>query len=149
MTFKEKYHKYLKSDQWACMKIELLTIRGSICEVCGDKKPAHLLDMHHITYDNLFEEEPEDLQLLCKKHHMQEHGLWEKFIANYINKKRKPKKKNKKSKWMHKDTPKDKDPYRYEKRRRRKPKCFAEVQSTKPKRFKRAGKELLYLKVSI
>ncbi len=81
--FKTKYKKYLLSDEWATMKIDLIHIRGHKCERCPSKGNLHL---HHLTYKNVFNEEPEDLELLCAKCHATEHG---------ITKAKKPKKKKK------------------------------------------------------
>ena len=81
-----KYIRYLKSEEWAEVKIELLTQRGCKCERCG--KETESLDVHHKTYKNLFNEEPEDLILLCRSCHNFEHGIGVKK-----KKKRKVKKK--------------------------------------------------------
>lgn len=106
----EKYQAYLKSDEWATIKIELLTMRGYNCEVCGRRFSFSFLHVHHLTYDNLYNEEPEDLQLLCGKDHMKAHGLWKGFIA-----KKRLKKKKKKCRFKKKFTnkPKKKIPMTY------------------------------------
>jgi 5-methylcytosine-specific restriction endonuclease McrA len=72
--FKKKYHKYLKSDEWITIKIDLIEIRGSKCERCGNKREPKHLQVHHLTYDNIFNEEPEDLELICGRCHGVEHG---------------------------------------------------------------------------
>lgn len=58
------------------MKVDLILIRGQKCEKCGAHKshPSYL-QLHHITYARLFNEEPSDLLLLCGKCHLHEHGL--------------------------------------------------------------------------
>lgn len=68
----EKYRKYLKSDEWAQLKIDLFELRGYSCEKCPNKKR---LDVHHLTYENIYNEEPEDLIILCKKCHNKAHGI--------------------------------------------------------------------------
>ena len=65
------YRKYLKSDEWAQLKIDLFNYRGKSCEKCGNKKR---LEVHHLTYKNVFNEEPEDLIILCRKCHQKEHN---------------------------------------------------------------------------
>lgn len=67
---KDKYRNYLKSDAWAQLKIDLYNQRGRNCEICGSSRR---LEVHHLTYKNVYKEEPEDLLILCRKCHQQEH----------------------------------------------------------------------------
>lgn len=69
--FKKKYYAYLESDEWKQIRIEML-ITYPKCQRCGSKK---CLQVHHRTYENVFNEEPEDLEVLCKKCHKQEHNI--------------------------------------------------------------------------
>ena len=55
------------------MKVELISSRGNRCERCKDT--GKRLDVHHITYARIFNEEPSDLMLVCRKCHQQIHGL--------------------------------------------------------------------------
>jgi 5-methylcytosine-specific restriction endonuclease McrA len=66
-----KYYQYLASEEWAQIKLDLYQLRGKKCEVCDSKQN---IQVHHLTYKNVFNEEPEDLILLCKKCHEKEHG---------------------------------------------------------------------------
>ena len=75
MTYKEKYHAYLKSDKWAQIKLDLIEIRGQKCERCGVKRTFRYLHLHHLTYERVFHEEPSDLELLCGGCHATEHGI--------------------------------------------------------------------------
>lgn len=75
MTFKEKYHKYLASDTWVQIKIDLLQDRGCKCERCGCRRAPQFLHVHHVTYDRVFHEEPSDLEVLCSKCHVVEHEI--------------------------------------------------------------------------
>ncbi len=68
----QKYRDYLKSREWSAIRADMITVRGEACEVCGS---SHHLQVHHLTYDNLFFEEPEDLVLLCAKCHTKVHGI--------------------------------------------------------------------------
>ena len=70
-----KYKKYLNSDSWKELKIDLLVSRGCKCEKCGKNQKPQYLQVHHKTYKNIFQENPEDLILVCGKCHMKEHGL--------------------------------------------------------------------------
>lgn len=66
-----KYNTYIQSKHWLQTRIDILTNRPK-CERCGSK---HKLQVHHLTYKNIYNENPEDLEVLCAKCHMQEHGL--------------------------------------------------------------------------
>lgn len=67
----QKYKDYLKSDDWAQIRIEIITKRKR-CERCGSKNK---LQIHHKHYKNIFHEEPEDLELLCNNCHQKEHSI--------------------------------------------------------------------------
>ena len=71
-THKEKYYEYLKSDQWRLMRDGLFYRRGKECERCGGKDD---IIIHHKTYDNVFKEKEEDLEVLCNHCHKVEHGI--------------------------------------------------------------------------
>lgn len=75
---KEKYYTYLKSKEWKELKIDLLQLRGCNCERCGVKKAANILHIHHKTYARLYNELMADLEILCSKCHMDEHGITNK-----------------------------------------------------------------------
>lgn len=66
-----KYKEYIKSKEWLDIRLDIIQTR-KCCERCGSKRQ---LQVHHKTYKNLFNEEPEDLELLCARCHMNEHGL--------------------------------------------------------------------------
>jgi hypothetical protein len=70
---KEKYLKYLKSDEWAEIRDVVIKKYGSICQCCLEK--TKYPQVHHKTYENLYNEEPEDLTLLCKKCHEKKHNV--------------------------------------------------------------------------
>jgi len=68
----DEYKKYLKSEEWRQLRIDLYDFRGSKCEKCGSTKN---LQVHHKHYSNIFNEEPEDLIVLCSRCHAETHGL--------------------------------------------------------------------------
>ena len=89
---KKEYHKYLRSKEWATIKADLIQTRGNKCERCGSvRKYLRYLHIHHLTYDNIGNEEPEDLEILCAPCHRKEHGIEKKRVRNG-HKKRVPKK---------------------------------------------------------
>lgn len=71
----DKYKQYLRSEEWANIKVDLITLRGNRCQRCGKKKALSKLQVHHKTYKNIFLENPEDLELVCAPCHMAEHNL--------------------------------------------------------------------------
>ena len=91
----DKYREYLASKEWANIKLDLIQLRGSKCEKC--LKERSYLHVHHMTYERLYNELPEDLVLLCAKCHMKEHGIKQKR-GGY----KKPTKKKNKSKVLSK-----------------------------------------------
>ena len=66
-----KYQKYLLSDEWAKLKIDLYAHRGRWCQKCGS---STRLQIHHLHYRNIYKEEPEDLLILCRACHRAEHS---------------------------------------------------------------------------
>lgn len=68
----EKYKQYLLSDEWMNLKLDLFQKRGKKCERCNAK---YNLSVHHLNYDNIFNEEPNDLIILCDKCHKKEHNI--------------------------------------------------------------------------
>jgi hypothetical protein len=86
LTERQKaYHKYLASEEWYNLKIDLIQLRGFNCENCGQTKkdPRHL-QIHHLTYERLYNECASDLLILCARCHMKEHGLIKEKIVNLV-----------------------------------------------------------------
>jgi 5-methylcytosine-specific restriction endonuclease McrA len=69
---KTTYQDYIDSDQWRMMRAGLFYLRGEKCERCGAEKNLHI---HHKTYDRLYCELLEDLEILCASCHKKEHGI--------------------------------------------------------------------------
>jgi len=73
---KTAYKKFIHSKEWKAIRLNLFKIRGKQCEICGNKK----VQVHHKHYDKPWGEElPEDLIILCGKHHQKAHGLIKEF----------------------------------------------------------------------
>jgi hypothetical protein len=66
MSWRTVYLARITSDEWYELKRELIEERGDDCEECGRRLP---LEMHHLTYERLGYEDPDDLKLLCKECH--------------------------------------------------------------------------------
>ncbi len=70
MTF-EEYREYLRSEDWRERRKELMEEAGWVCGECGDDAK----ELHHLTYDNLGEEELDiDVVALCIDCHKEIHG---------------------------------------------------------------------------
>ena len=62
----QKYRRYLKSYDWQIHRQRALKAAGYRCQVCNSEVD---LEAHHRTYDNLYDEQPGDLSILCAKCH--------------------------------------------------------------------------------
>jgi len=85
---KKKYYSYLESKQWLEIRVELLYTRGCKCEKCKKDFEPQKLQIHHITYDRLFNELPSDLLVVCGRCHMELHNI---TPNKDLKKKKKPK----------------------------------------------------------
>lgn len=100
---KLKYEAYINSQEWKELKIDLLQQRGCSCERCNKKLAPNKLQVHHKTYERLYEELATDLEILCGPCHMNEHGIIKKQKRK-LQKIRKPKlppKENLKKMYLH------------------------------------------------
>lgn len=77
LTPQEKHDKYMKTQEWKDIRLQILERDGWRCRCCGrtNDDPKAQLTIHHSTYDNLFNEEEhlDDLITLCKYCHYQIH----------------------------------------------------------------------------
>lgn len=70
---KEEYKEYLKSEHWQNVRAKRLKIDNHRCYLCGRAKA---LNVHHLRYDNLGNEDvKEDLVTLCYKCHQMLHKI--------------------------------------------------------------------------
>jgi len=71
-----KYEIYLSSPTWAKKKNIKMLEQNCTCEICGyyiNDEPGIPMDVHHKTYERLFDEELDDLQVLCRNCHEKIH----------------------------------------------------------------------------
>lgn len=70
------YNQYLDSPYWHYVSLVYKCRANFCCERCGGKRRAHLA-LHHKTYKHIGSElqYPEDMEVLCSKCHMREHGI--------------------------------------------------------------------------
>ena len=68
---KYEYIEYLKSDEWKEKRKYIMDMADWTCSKCGNKATQ----LHHISYDNLGDEELDtDVIALCKDCHDEIHG---------------------------------------------------------------------------
>lgn len=60
------YRVYLQSDEWQELREMALERAGYRCQICSSTDG---LQVHHRTYENIFEEDEEDLTVLCEDCH--------------------------------------------------------------------------------
>ncbi len=61
-----QYLDYLQSEKWKTKREQRLHLSKHKCSACGQ---SGLLDVHHLTYARIFNEEMSDLLPLCRRHH--------------------------------------------------------------------------------
>ena len=72
---KDEYLEYLKSEEWREKRKEILEDRNNECEECGEKATQ----VHHLNYDNIGEEEDDDVLVLCNECHKEIHNKDEDY----------------------------------------------------------------------
>lgn len=66
------YREYLKSPYWKAIRRRALIAAGHRCQICHK---TDKLEVHHVTYERLGHERPEDLLALCGRCHAEQHDL--------------------------------------------------------------------------
>jgi 5-methylcytosine-specific restriction endonuclease McrA len=70
---REEYQKFLKSEEWAKIRADVIMLAEYKCEMCGFR--PKVFQVHHLNYDKPWgQEEPGDLACLCGRCHDKEHG---------------------------------------------------------------------------
>ena len=65
-------HQYLISPEWETKRKQALKAANYSCQLCKAETDLHV---HHISYKNLFRENPEDLAALCSDCHTYVHSI--------------------------------------------------------------------------
>lgn len=60
------YYDHLKSPEWRLLKSEIIKERGAFCQLCMKKDS---LELHHMSYKRLGNEDKRDLLLVCRSCH--------------------------------------------------------------------------------
>lgn len=61
-----KYQDYLLSDEWSCKKEKAYKLHGNKCMKCWEE---HSLQIHHATYEHIYDESALELVVLCNTCH--------------------------------------------------------------------------------
>ena len=70
------YHTYIRSWQWRERRLAAMTAAGNKCQRCGaDYWLGNQLEAHHLHYNSLGHERPEDVVVLCRPCHEAEHQI--------------------------------------------------------------------------
>jgi 5-methylcytosine-specific restriction endonuclease McrA len=72
MAINAEYQAYLNSAKWQAKRRKVLRRARYRCERC---KKAQATQVHHKTYERIFEESLKDLQAVCEPCHMEIHGI--------------------------------------------------------------------------
>jgi len=70
--FNDKYHAYLKTKDWFSKRIKVLKRDNFICQACLENKATQV---HHLTYDRVFNEPLFDLVSVCDPCHNSIHNI--------------------------------------------------------------------------
>lgn len=71
----ERYGEYLQSEEWFLIREQILRRDGYRCTITGKATaPGDPLQVHHLTYDRVGCERPEDLVTVCRSQHEKIHG---------------------------------------------------------------------------
>lgn len=60
----------MQSDEWRLLREAIIEAVGGFCERCYAAEPDVRLEVHHLTYERLGHEDPEDLQVVCPPCHV-------------------------------------------------------------------------------
>jgi hypothetical protein len=71
----DQYAEYLRSPHWRTIRAEALRRAEHRCQAPDCPGTSGRLHVHHLTYERLGKELPDDLQVLCSDCHRYEHGL--------------------------------------------------------------------------
>lgn len=63
---KAQYQEYLQSENWDSKRQYLFNLLGRACELCGN---SDVVQVHHLTYERLYQERKSDLLVVCSKCH--------------------------------------------------------------------------------
>jgi 5-methylcytosine-specific restriction endonuclease McrA len=75
MAITQNYQAYLNSDRWKAKRLKVLSRDKFKCQKC---KKAQATQVHHLTYERIFNERMTDLMSVCARCHREIHGIKDK-----------------------------------------------------------------------
>jgi hypothetical protein len=75
-----QYMKYLESENWRLLKEQIHERSGGICEICQNALGE---DVHHLTYERIFNELLIDLVHVCRNCHKSQHDITDTSVDFY------------------------------------------------------------------
>jgi hypothetical protein len=72
-TPKQEYRQYLKSDYWKEFRETAIKHYNNTCQWCG-KQIKRVANVHHIRYGERYDEDMDNVTLLCHECHQKAHG---------------------------------------------------------------------------
>jgi hypothetical protein len=78
-----RYSEYLRSEEWFSIREAVLIRDGHKCRITGDSRD---LQVHHLTYRNVGNENLSELVTLCKNVHLVVHDTRNPLYPRYISK---------------------------------------------------------------
>lgn len=82
MTDKEEhssYNAYIESEQWRARARRIRDRDNGRCAICGTT--SNPLEVHHLTYDRLYDESDDDLIMLCHECHEKVTSSWHSVLS--------------------------------------------------------------------
>lgn len=64
------YESYMQSAAWAALRDEMIWYADGRCQRCDASEDVVILEVHHLTYERLGHEDPDDLEVLCPQCHV-------------------------------------------------------------------------------
>lgn len=72
VEYTQRYYQYLETAAWRIKRDRVMRRASGICEACG---AARANEVHHLTYDRVFEEPLYDLVAICSPCHRRVHEI--------------------------------------------------------------------------
>lgn len=81
----EGYPAYLRTKHWKDFRRKILGLdRRKRKKSCSNCRSKYRLQVHHITYENVGNEKPEDVAILCGKCHQLHHDLLDRGLTSDV-----------------------------------------------------------------
>lgn len=75
------YRAYLRSSHWKTVRRDALRRAGNKCQLCSSRIR---LEVHHNSYEHLWDETEQDVVVLCRRCHAKFHGFPVDALADRI-----------------------------------------------------------------